>query len=316
MEECVEVMEAALRTLARGGGTQPLRSVVRCDGVPGVLGLMPAQLDDPPVLGAKVITVFPGNTATPFDSHQGVVLLHEPKHGRLLAVLDAGKITAVRTAAVSAVATRALAREDAGDLAILGTGVQADTHLEAMRCVRELRRVRVHGRSPERARAFADRARDRLGIEIEIAATPAEAVRGTDIVCTVTSSAEPVLRGADLAPGVHVNAVGACVPAMRELDAAAVARSRIFVDRLESAMNESGDLLLALEEGAIAETPVVAELGDVLLGEAEGRTGDDDVTLFESLGIGIEDLAAAHHVYERARREGRGVAVQLDGGRP
>jgi len=315
MAECIAAMAEALAALARGEAVLPLRQVVRLPDGRGVLGAMPAYVGPLGVVGLKAITVFPGNHGTELDSHQGAVLLFEAGRGRLLAVMDATSITAIRTAAVSGVATRLLAREDAGDLAILGTGVQAGTHLEAMGLVRPLRRVRVFSRDPGRVRAFAERASKRHGIAVEPAATARDAVAGADIVCTVTSSAEPVLKGEWIAPGAHVNAVGACMPACRELDTAAVVRSRLFVDRRESALGEAGDVLIPKREGAIGDDHIQGEIGEVLLGRAPGRRSREEVTLFESLGLAVEDVASAHVVYRNAVATGGGTWVELGGAR-
>ncbi|MGH7730391.1 MAG: ornithine cyclodeaminase family protein [Candidatus Eiseniibacteriota bacterium] len=315
MSECIEVMGEALMTLARGDAVLPLRSMVRLPDRPGLLGLMPAYLGAPRVMGLKVVTVMPGNHGTEYDSHQGAVLIFEVEHGSPLAVIDGTSITAIRTAAVSGVATRALAREDAGDLAILGSGVQAASHLEAMKAVRALRRVRVWSRDPHHARAFAERESARHGLPVEAAGSPSAAVEGADLVCTTTSSRQPVLEGAWLAPGTHVNAVGACTRDARELDTAAVAGARLYVDRRESALNEAGDFLIARSEGAIGDDHIVGELGDLLIGRLPGRRSPAERTLFESLGIAVEDLAAAHHIWRKAEREGRGIAVELGGRR-
>ena len=301
MAECIEVVEEALRALARGDALQPLRSALWMPDRHGLLGVMPGILGslgggDPndPVTGVKVITVMPGNHAHGEESHQGVVVLFEQERGRPLAVLDATAITAIRTAAASAVATRALAREDAGDLAILGSGTQARSHLEAMRAVRTLRRVRVWSRNPESARRFAQ------DEGVEAAPSAREAVQGADLVCTVTAATSPILQGDWISPGAHVNAVGACTPKARELDAAAVARARLFVDRRESALAEAGDFLLAREEGAVTDAHILGELGEVLEGRVPGRQSGEEITLFKSLGIAVEDLAAGRHVYRKA----------------
>jgi ornithine cyclodeaminase/alanine dehydrogenase-like protein (mu-crystallin family) len=315
MAECVDVMAQALATLANGDAVLPLRSMVRLPGgQQGLLGLMPAYLGDPACFGLKAVTVMPQNHGTEYESHQGVVLLFEVEHGCLLAVMDASSVTAIRTAAVSGAATRALAREDAGDLAILGSGVQADSHLAAMRAVRKIRRVRVWSRSSANARAFAERHVGQ-GIGIEVCDSARAAVDGADLVCTTTAAREPILAGEWLAPGAHINAVGACFKDSRELDSDAVARSRLYVDRLESALNEAGDILLAIRGGAIGEDHILGELGEVLVGRVEGRLTPDDVTLFESLGIAIEDLAAAHYVHRKAEAQNVGVALELGGKR-
>jgi alanine dehydrogenase len=314
MPDCIEVVEAALCALARGEAVQPLRGVAWLPDRRGLLATMPGYLAAAGALGLKAITVMPGNLDTPFDSHQGVVLLFEPSHGRLRAVLDASAITAIRTAAASGAATRALARPDAGDLALLGSGVQARAHLDAMRAVRTLRRVRVWSRRPERARAFAEAESARTGLSVEAAASARDAVRGADLVCTVTASPEPVLRGEWIAAGAHLNAVGACTPGARELDTAAVLRARVLVDRRESALAEAGDLLIPKREGALDESHVAGELGDVLLGRIPGRRSPEEITLFESLGLAVEDLAAAQLVTERAEATGAGRTLDFSGG--
>ena len=344
MGECIAVMEGALRELARGAGVQPLRTVMRLEGVTGLLGLMPGQISLAPegaadeagggrprgadarswgaaassdgaagsVAGIKVVSIFPGNRERGEESHFGAVLLFETDTGRPIAHLDAASLTAIRTAAVSALATRLLAREDAGDLALLGAGVQARTHLAALREVRQLRRVRVWSRRPESANRFSVAEGARHGLTVEAVDSAEAAVAGADLICTVTSSREPVLAGAWLAAGAHVNAVGSSLAATRELDSAAVARARLFVDRRESTINESGDFLFPLREGAIHDHHILGEIGDLLLGRLAGRRSADDVTLFKSLGLAVEDLAAAHHVYRKALALGRGV--RLDGG--
>jgi ornithine cyclodeaminase/alanine dehydrogenase-like protein (mu-crystallin family) len=313
MQECMRVMAVALTTLARGDAALPLRTVMRLPDSPNAFALMPAYLGSPNAVGVKVITVFPGNDATAFDSHQGAVLLFDTEYGRLLAILDASSITAIRTAAVSGVATDMLARSDARVLAILGSGVQAATHLEAMRLARPIERVRVWSRTPSRLRAFTERAAERHGLPIEPCSSAEEAVDGADIVCTTTASREPVLLGEWLAPGAHVNAVGASLPTARELDGSAMARSRLIVDRRESALNEAGDFLLARHEGAIGDDHIRGELGELLLGRVSGRTSDVEITLFKSLGLAIEDVAAAHHIHRRATETGWGTWVELGG---
>jgi len=315
MKECIDVMARAFAALARGESTLPQRQIVWLPDRSGALGLMPAQSTGLGALGVKAVTFFPRNEGTSLDSHQGAVLLFESGRGRLLAVIDATSVTAVRTAAVSGLATRLLAREDAGDLALVGSGVQARTHLEAMRLVREIRRVRVASQSLDRARSFAEREGARHGIPITPCATVREAVEAADLVCTVTSSREPVVLGEWLAPGAHVNAVGSSVASARELDSAAVARSRFFVDRREAALAEAGDFLLAKKEGAVGDDHIAAELAELVVGEALGRRGPGDITVFKSVGLAIEDVAAAHFIYGRARETSGGKLLEFGGGR-
>jgi ornithine cyclodeaminase/alanine dehydrogenase-like protein (mu-crystallin family) len=305
MEECIEVMEEALAALARGEMYLPLRFVVKPPNAAGFVGLMPAYRGGAsPAFALKALNVIPDNPRLRgLDAHQGGVLLSDGESGEPLAFLNASAITEIRTAAVSAVATRALAREDSRELAILGAGVQARSHLEALRAVRDFERVRIYSRTPEHARSLAEEG------GAEAVDTAEEAVRGADVVVTATSSPEPVLERAWLENGVHINAVGACLPYMRELDSQTVADAAFFTDRRESAENEAGDYVIALKEGAIQPGHIRAELGEVLAGAASGRTTDDEITIYESLGIAIEDLAAADHVVRRARAEGVGVDV-------
>jgi ornithine cyclodeaminase len=311
MAECIDVVADALRALADGDAVQPLRSVLRLRAQNGLFGVMPACDGARGVFGLKAVNVMPGNAGTRFDTHQGAVLLFEGTHGLPIALLDGGAITAIRTAAASGVATRALARDDAGDLALCGAGVQARTHLDAMRAVRTLRRVRVWSRNGANARRFAEHEGARTGLPIEAVATPRAAVERADLLCTLTAAREPLFEGGILAAGAHVNAVGACVPTARELDTEAVRRARLFCDRRESLLAEAGDFVIPWRAGELGEEHVRGELGEVLNGRVAGRTSPDDITLFESLGIGIEDVAAGFHVWQKARALGRGVPVEL-----
>jgi ornithine cyclodeaminase len=313
MRDCISVMREALAALARGDGLVPLRMVMRMPDGSGFLGLMPGHLalvkGEDAVLGMKAVAVFPGNVARGIDSHQGAVLLFEPDTGRLSALMDGATITAIRTAAVSAVATDLLARPDAADLAILGAGIQARSHLEALGAVRPLHRVRVWSRNREHASAFADEAGKQLKV---VAVESAEdAVRGADIVTTVTASPEPILRRSWLKEGVHINAVGASTPTAREIDTETVAAARLFVDRRESALNEAGEVLIPISEGAFTADHIQAELGDVIIGKDPGRSSADELTLFKSLGIAVEDVAAAAYVVLRARESGTGQTVAM-----
>jgi ornithine cyclodeaminase/alanine dehydrogenase-like protein (mu-crystallin family) len=314
MAECIDAMTDALRTLARGGAILPLRQVVRLPDGRNAFALMPAALSEPSALGAKIITVFPGNDATPYDSHQGAVLLFDTEYGRLIGILDASTITALRTAAVTAVATRLLAREDARTLALLGAGVQAETHLESIGLVRVIEEVRVWSRSGDRARRFADRSRA-AGARIVVCESARQAVEGADVVCTVTSSREPVLFGDWLAPGTHVNAVGASLATSRELDSEAVVKSRLYVDRRESTVNEGGDFLVPKREGLIGDDHIVGEIGELLVEPPRipGRRSAREITLFKSLGLAIEDVAAARRIYDRALATGAGSWLELGG---
>jgi ornithine cyclodeaminase len=315
MSECIEVMAQALATLARGEAIVPLRPVLWLPQRVGALGMMPGYLGDIKAMGVKVVSVFPGNHGTEYDSHQGTVLLFETEHGRLLAMMDASQITAIRTAATSGVATRLLARDDASDLAILGSGVQARSHLAAMLAVRDIQRVRVWSRNPDHARQFATSQSQKHGLTIEVSASVPEAVAGAGIICTTTAAPEPILQGAWLEPGVHINAVGSSVAFTRELDTAAVVKSRLYIDRRESTVNEAGDFLFPQKEGAIDESHIVGEIGEILIGTVAGRQSDNEITLFKSLGLAVEDVASAYHIYKKAGVTGKGTWVELGGER-
>ena len=315
MNECMTAMEVALKSLTRGAATNPLRQILWLPEKVGALGMMPAYSADLGAMGLKVIGVFPGNQGTEYDSHQGAVLLFETEHGRLQALIDATEITAIRTAAVSGVATKLLARVGAKDLAVLGSGVQARTHLEAMLLVRPIERVRVWSRTPDHARSFAERESERHSREIETITSAEADVEGADIICTTTAASEPILQGDWLSSGAHINAVGSSIPSARELDTAAVVRSRLFVDRKESTLNEAGDYLFPKNEGVIDENHIIAEIGELLLDRHPGRESDEEITLFKSLGLAVEDLASAAWIYERAREKGLGKVIELGGER-
>lgn len=321
---CADAMRAALIARARGEVFQPLRSILRPEGAAGLMALMPTyQPGKEAGFGLKAICVMPGNPAAGLDSHQGIVLLSSQETGQPLAVLNASAVTEIRTAATSAVATQALARPDADVLAIIGTGVQARSHLKAIAAIRPLAEIRIAGSSPGRSAALTAQAPDllaELGTDLA-GTTPAiaacdsarEAVAGAGIVVTATSSAVPVLRREWLAPGAHINAVGACLPQARELDTATVTDAAFFCDSRESVLAESGDYRLAAEEGAIGPGHIRAEVGDLLarLAPEHGRRDDEEITVFESLGLAVEDLAAAAVAYRAARESGEGFRIDF-----
>jgi ornithine cyclodeaminase/alanine dehydrogenase-like protein (mu-crystallin family) len=304
---CRAAVERALVAVTRSEVHVPLRTIVRPPGDETLIGLMPTHRGgDARMYGLKTVVVVPGNSTRGLDPHQGTVTLFDGETGQTVAVVNATPITAIRTAAASALATGELAREDAHVLAIVGAGFQAKAHLRALAEVREFDDVRIASRTHAKADALAEEhpaAKATESIE--------EAIRGADVIATVTSSAEPVIDRAWIADGTHINAVGACFPHTRELDSATVQDSTLVVDSRESAVNESGDYLIALAEGAIGEEHIVAELGDVLVGTHPGRTSPEEITVFDSLGIAVEDLFAAEYVVARARETGRGQRVQL-----
>ena len=303
MASCIDAMEQALAGLARGELSMPLRMVVRPPGE-AMLGAMPAhRTGEAPLFSLKEIVVVPSNPGRGLDPHQGSVLLHDGVDGRLLAILNASPVTEIRTAAVSGLATRLLARPDARQVAILGSGVQGRSHAIAMRSVLPGCELRVWSRTFAHAEALALEAHGLACRTVE------EAVAGADVVCTCTSSPTPVLGLDALAPGTHVNAVGSSGVWAQELEAALVAQASLFVDRRESTINESGDYLAAVEQEGIGPDHIRAELGELLVGSHPGRADVDEVTLFKSLGLAIEDLAAAELAMRRARELGLGVEV-------
>jgi ornithine cyclodeaminase/alanine dehydrogenase-like protein (mu-crystallin family) len=311
--ECADVMREALAELAHGRIKQPLRTVVRPQGAAGFMGLMPAYSAEAGY-GLKAICISPGNPALGKDTHQGGVLLFAADTGEPLALVNASALTEIRTAATSAVATDLLARPGSAELAIIGAGVQARAHAHAVAATRALSCIRVACRDLGRAREVAAELAGQLGLPVTGYDAVAGAVEGADIVVTATSSPRPVLRREWLRPGTHVNAVGACLPTDREIDTATMAEAAIFADSRESVRNEAGDYLLAERElvaAGRAVNPVRAELGELLIGTAPGRADDDEITLFESLGLAAEDLAAASFVYEKAKGLGAGTAADF-----
>ena len=279
MEDLIPAMARALADLSAGRVVQPVRVILPITDHQGFFGVMPAYAG---ALGAKLVSSYPNNQGIP--THHALIVLFRPETGEPIAIMDGRLITEMRTAAASAVATHLLARPDASVLAIIGSGVQARSHLEALRLVRSFGEVRVW--SPRNARAFAEQ------FGVQAMGSAEEAVRGAHVVVAATSSTTPVLMGEWLSPGTHVNAVGATRPEWRELDDAALARARVFVDSKEAAMRESGDIIAAGQG--------FAEIGEVIAGARPGRTTADEVTLFKSVGVAVEDVVSADLVYRAA----------------
>jgi ornithine cyclodeaminase/alanine dehydrogenase-like protein (mu-crystallin family) len=312
MSECIPVMAEALISLAKGKSQQPARTIFRPPEASGLMGLMPSyKADNRPVFGLKAVCVFPGNPAKGKDAHQGAVMLFSADTGELMAIENASAITAIRTAAVSAVATDLLARKDAGVLAIIGAGIQGRAHLEAISQVRKLTAVRVADKLTERTRKFAEEMGPRYSFPILEMKSLEAAVTRAEIIVTVTNSSEPVVRREWVAAGTHINAVGACVPSARELDSPTVAASKLFVDKRESILQESGDYLFPLKEGVIGADHIRAEIGEVLSGARPGRESDEEITLYKSLGLAVEDLAAAEYVYRKAQEQNLGMSIEF-----
>ncbi len=303
MEACIDLMATTMVAVSRAEASMPLRSVVPTGVAGSAFVVMPGALGHPPVFGAKLISYFPKNTSLPVI--QGVIALFDGESGRLKALIDATSVTALRTAAASGMATRALAREGASTLALLGCGVQAEHHLRAMRAVRPIERVLVWGRSVDKAAAFAKRSAAG-GLKVEAVPDAKTAIEAADLVCTVTGSRTPVLEGLWLKPGAHVNLVGAFTPTTREADTDTILRSRVFVEILEFALREAGDLLIPMAEGRMTAAHVVGEIADVLTGAITGRQSASDITAYKSLGNVAQDLATAEFAHEHAVK--RGVA--------
>ena len=312
MAECVELMSDALAALARGEVFQPLRTIVRPPDAGGLLGLMPAyRHGEHGAFGMKAICVFPGNPALGKDAHQGLVMLFSQETGEPLALMNASQITAIRTAAVSAVATRLLARREASELGIIGAGVQARTHLVALALVRAIRRARVACRNKEHAFELIREMQEKVPFPIEAVSSNEAAVRDADIIVTATSAHEPVINREWIADGAHINAIGTHSPQSREIDTATMAAARIFVDRRESALNEAGDYLLAARDGAVTPESIVAEIGELVIETKPGRTSASEITVFKSLGLAIEDVVCAEYLYRKAKEENAGTWVDF-----
>lgn len=296
MQECINVMKTTLQNLEMGEGQQYLRTVQPLPR--GLLGFMPAYLNKQ-YFGAKLITVFHENMGSPYPSHQGSVMLYNAHHGTPLAAVDGGEITRIRTGAVSAVATDALAPKNAGHAAFLGAGAQAYSHLRGLALVRPLKLVTVYDINTGRAEEFATWVQQQYGVAAKACPTPAAAVQEADIITTVTMSATPLIDLGHVKPGAHINAVGACRAQDRELGSDLVAAAKVYGDNRESVMAESGDFLLPMKEGLFDETHLRGTVGQMLLHRCPGRQNAEEITLFIALGLAVEDVACAAYIYEK-----------------
>jgi len=301
MNECISVMEKMFRSLATGQCLQPLRSIMWLPNKKGLLGMMPGYAEEPGLMGIKVISVFHGNNEKGYPSHQGVVILFDAKYGKPLMIFDAKEITAIRTAAASALATQILSRDDSEVLAILGSGEQAARHIESISIVRKIKQINIWSRNEKNADSLEARVSNSHNIAISVKKSAEQAVKDADIVCTVTSSPQPIVLGSWIAPGTHINAVGSSTPVARELDTDAVVKSKLFTDCYESILNEAGDFLIPKKEGMITDSHIKAELGEVLIGQKKGRESKNEITLFKSLGIAAEDIFSCWHVYQKIK---------------
>lgn len=310
MQQCIEIMDSAMRAVSSGSVAITPRTFVPLTEPDAHLLLMPGSAPELPAYGAKIISLHPDNKARELPVIQGFVALFDSETGAPVAIIDGATVTAIRTAAASGLASRALARENASSHGVLGTGVQAETHIEAIACVRDIDVVRVWGRDMKKARNFADDQSRRLALDVIPVESAAEAV-GCDIVSAVTGATDPVLEGAWLSPGAHVNLVGGHRPTAREADSDAIARSSVYVDLLASARAEAGDILIPVKEGRIGWRDVVGEIGQVLAGEVAGRVDDTQITLYKSLGIVAQDLFVANYLFEAATAADAGMNVKL-----
>ena len=308
MDDLIETMASALGRFSAGGVVQPVRTVIPVGSDKAFFGVMPAYARHPAALGAKLVTVFAANAGRGLPTHLAVIALLDPETGAMLALLDGRYITEARTAAVSAVSSRLLARKQASSLAIIGSGVQARSHLEALARVHRLRHVAVWSPNRERRERLAS---DASGAPCPVKAVDhaGEAVVGADLIVLATSSPTPVIESGWVKPGAHIMSIGACRPAEREIDPVLLARSRLFVDSRAAALVESGDVVMGIGEGRFGADHIAAEVGEVVNG-AEGRRTEGDVTLFKSLGLAIEDVTAADLALRRAVE--RGVGTELD----
>ena len=306
MADLIACMESALGRFSSGEVQQPVRTVLNIGPQQHWWGLMPAYVNQPPIMGAKVVTVFNTNADRGLHTHQAMIVLFDPDTGTLQAVMDGRYITEARTGAVSAVSARYLSRADASTLAIVGTGVQARGHLHAFKDVRQIREVRVWSpRRPSRERFVRD-VQPHAGMPVHAAESAEEAVRGADLVVLATASPQPVVNLRWIAPGSHIVSVGAPRPDQREIDPALTARARLFVDSKAAALAESGDIIMGIAEGRFGPDHIAGELGELVLGRVEGRRSDEEITIFKSLGMAVEDVVTADLVYRRAAEQGVG----------
>ncbi len=311
MSDLIAAMESALAKFSSREVLQPVRSVLTVGPTQAYFGLMPAYIPAPASLGAKLVTVFGDNHKKNLPSHLATILLLDPETGALLALMDGRYITEARTAAVSAVSTRFLAKADAATLAIVGSGVQARSHLEAYQHVRQLKEVRIWSPRPQSREQFVDDMSPQFPIPIIAADSAEAAVRGADMIVLVTSSPTPVIDDRWVADGAHVVCVGACRPTQQEMPPLLVKRSRLYVDSREAALVESGDVVMNIAAGLFDASHIRGELGELVLGRIEGRTSERDITVFKSLGMAVEDVVAADLVFRRAAESGAGTELTL-----
>jgi ornithine cyclodeaminase len=311
MEDLIDAMEAALAEYSTGGVIQPLRTVLEIETGKAIFAVMPSHIKQPASLGAKLVTVYHGNVNRGLPTHLATIVLLDPETGSLLALLDGRYITEARTGAVSAVSARHLANRGRHDVAIFGSGVQARSHLQALHREFPLGDVRVWSRDRDRRNRFAEEMSIELGTPVQAARTAEAAVVGAGLIVLATASPVPVIFSRWVGPGAHIMAVGACRPDAREMDSDLVARARLYVDSRIGALAEAGDLLMPIAEGRLGSDHVVGELGEVIAGRCRGRNAAPEITVFKSLGMAVEDVAAAQLAYRRAVAQGVGQPLKL-----
>ncbi len=311
MEECITVMENIFIQFEEDQAFNPLRSSMLIPGENGLLSMMPGYLNKQDIMGIKSVSVYPENANIGLESHQGSVTLFNALNGTPLAIMDAGQITAIRTAAVSGLATRILAKKNSKILAILGSGIQAKTHIEAMTTILNLEEIRVWSKNKKNAKKLVEEQRKKYAIPFRPFDTVNEAIYNADIICTTTAAVEPILQGKYLMQGVHINAVGSSVRNTRELDGFAIKLSKLYVDKIESTINESGDFLMAKQEGTIDDNHIIGTLGEILTKQKKGRNNVNDITLFKSLGLAVEDIATAFFIYDKYVKSNKGNWVEF-----
>ena len=311
MKDAVEAMRDAFRQLSTGKAVMPPRTQIETSDPPGDALFMPSYIPGARRLGVKIVTLFGSNAALGLPRIQAVMVVLDAATGSPLAVMDATALTAIRTGAASGVGTDLLARPDAAVAAVFGAGPQARTQLAGICAVRPIRRARIFDVSAERARAAAREMAEEFGFQVEAAASPSEALAGADVVCTATTASEPVFADSDVAPGTHINAIGSYKPGVREIPTETVRRARVAVDHLPAALTEAGDLIIPMKQGLIGKDHVYAELGEILAGVKKGRESPDEITLFKSVGVAVQDLAAADRALAGAQRLGLGIELRL-----
>jgi ornithine cyclodeaminase/alanine dehydrogenase-like protein (mu-crystallin family) len=311
MDGAIEAMKSAFVQLSSGQAVMPLRLGIPIPQHNGLVGMMPGYLPADDQVAIKIGLIFKDNVSKGLPLIQALVVVADAEGGETVAVMEGAYLTALRTGAASGAATDLLAREDARTATVFGAGVQGRTQLEAVCAVRAIQKVWIYDPGLEKAAAYADEMSERLGLSVEVAASPGEAVRQADVICTATTSADPIFDDADVQPGTHINGVGAHAPHAREIPAKTIQRAKVVIDQREACLSEAGDLLIPLEQGLITTDHIYAELGEIAAGAKAGRTQEEEITLFKSVGVAVQDVAAAGAVLEAARRLGLGTEVEL-----